>query len=460
MLLTRPAAGVPDQPPLLPDLRSLLPAALAVTIGCALLPASALALDVEPGEVVVAFEPGSTARAAQVGGAGPKVLKVQSVRKAVQGLRSRGDVRYAVPNVKARISQAKAPADVFLPNDKGTVGPGGWEEIQWNFAGPFGVGAPQAWANAILAGRPGARGVKVAVLDTGVAYSNRPPYRISPDFKRHQFLRGYDFVDRDPYPFDRNGHGTHVAGTIAEATNNGVALTGLAYGARLMPVRVLDRAGEGNATDIAAGVRFAARRGAAVINLSLEFDSEVSASDIPQLLEAIAYAKRRGALVVAAAGNEAGAKVAYPARARDVLSVGATTENGCLSEFSNVGSGIDLVAPGGGGDRALDGDPNCRPDAPAGRNISQVTLLGDNVRDFGLPDTYEGTSMAVPHVSAAAALVIATGTAGTKPKPAQIERRLERTARDLGAKGYDRRYGWGLIDAAAATTPTGTSSKR
>ena len=74
------------------------------------------------------------------------------------------------------------------------------------------------------------------------------------------------------------------------------------------------------------------------------------------------------------------------------------------------------------------------------------------MRQFGLPDSYEGTSMAVPHVAAAAALVIATGTAGPSPTPAQIERRLEQTARDLGSKGYDRRYGWGLIDAAAATT--------
>ena len=289
------------------------------------------------------------------------------------------------------------------------------------------------------------------MLDTGVAYGNRPPYKISPDFVRSQFVKGYDFVDDDPYPFDRNGHGTHVASTIAEATDNGFGLTGLAYGVRVMPIRVLDRAGEGNATDIAAGIRFAARRGVPVVNLSLEFDAEVTAADIPQLLDALAFAKGRGSLVVAAAGNEGSAKVAYPARARDVLSVGATTEHGCLSEFSNVGSGLDLVAPGGGSDRALDADANCKPDDAPGRNITQVTLTGDSVRQFGLPDSYEGTSMAVPHVSAAAALVIATGTAGQAPTPAQVERRLEQTARDLGPKGYDRRYGWGLIDAGAAT---------
>ena len=95
-----------------------------------------------------------------------------------------------------------AGAEPFFPNDRGDAGSGGWEAVQWNFAGPYGVGAPQAWANAILAGRPGARGVTVAVLDTGVAYGNAA-YKISPDFVRSQFVKGYDFVDHDPYPFDR-----------------------------------------------------------------------------------------------------------------------------------------------------------------------------------------------------------------------------------------------------------------
>ncbi len=435
---------------------------LAAALSVCVLPYSALALDAEPGEVVVAYKPGVSAHAAggPAAAAAPQVIEVGDVPGALRELRALPGVRYAVPNVKARIAQTTALGEPFLPNDKGAPGSGGWEQIQWNFAGPFGVGAPEAWANAILAGKPGGKGVTVAVLDTGVAYANRPPYKISPDLVRSQFVKGYDFVDRDPYPFDRNGHGTHVASTIAEATNNSFGLTGLAYGVRLMPIRVLDNAGEGNATDIAAGIRFAVRRGVPVINLSLEFDAEVTASDIPQLLDAIAFAKARGSLVVAAAGNEATAKVAYPARARDVLSVGATTEHGCLSEFSNVGRGLDLVAPGGGADRALEGDVNCKPEGTPGRNITQVTLLGDNVREFGLPDSYEGTSMAVPHVSATAALVIATGSAGASPTPAQLERRLEQTARDLGAAGYDSRYGWGLLDAAAATRVAATAALR
>jgi serine protease len=435
----------------------LLLAALAALGLAAAGAAPASALDAEPGEVVVQFEDGSTATAAQAAGGDPAVLKVQSVPQALAGLRARSDVRYAVPNVRARIAQTSTG---FIPNDPGRGGAGGWQSVQWNFAGPFGVGAPRAWANAIAAGAPGGQGVTVAVLDTGVAYTSRPPHRRSPDFQASQFTRGYDFVDRDRFPIDRNGHGTHVAATIAEATDNGVGLTGLAYGVKLMPVRVLDSVGEGNATDIAAGIRFAARRGAQVINLSLEFDAEVTAADIPQLLQAIAYARSKGSLVVAASGNEGGARVAYPARAFGVLSVGATTERGCVSEFSNGGRGLDLVAPGGGADAAQPGDANCRPGETAGRNIFQVTLLGRDPQSFGVPGTYEGTSMAVPHVAATAALVIASRAAGARPTPAQLERRLKRTARDLGRRGYDRSYGWGLVDAAAATEPPAGTARR
>ena len=432
--------------------RHLLAALLAAALLAAALPGAASALDTVPGQVVVKFDPGSTAQTAQVADGHPTVLKVRDVRSALRGLRSRSDVAYAVPNVRAHAADVAATPG-FIPDDEGRGGVGGWQSVQWDFDGPFGVGAPQAWQNAINAGVPGAKGVVIAVLDTGIAYAQRPPYVMSPDFQPGQFVRGYDFVDRDPYPFDRNGHGTHVAGTLAEATNNKVGLTGLAYGARLMPVRVLDSAGEGNATDIAAGVRFATRRGAKIINLSLEFDQNVTAGDIPQLLDALRYARSHGVLVVAASGNEGRARVAYPARASSVLSVGATTEHGCLAEFSNGGNGLGIVAPGGGADAPLDGDPNCQPDGKPGRNIFQVTLLGKAPTRFGIPGSYEGTSMAVPHVAATAALVIATGTAGPDPTPAAITRRLESTARDLGAKGYDQSYGWGLVDAAAATAP-------
>ncbi len=353
-----------------------------------------------------------------------------------------------------------AHAAGVIPNDPGRgSAAGGWQKVQWNFAGPFGVNAPDAWSNLEAVGRPGGRGVIVAVLDTGVAYANHGRLRRSPDLKRSSFVRGYDFVAHDSHPDDPEGHGTHVASTIAEATDNGIGLTGLAYGARIMPVRVLDARGEGDASTIAAGVRYAAKHGAKIINLSLEFSSDVTAAEIPSLIRAIRYAHNRGALVTAASGNEAYAAVAYPARATFVLSVGATTEHGCLAEYSNQGRGLDLVAPGGGADATLAGDENCRPEDTPGHDVSQITYSDITRKRFGI-DMEEGTSMAVPHVSAAAALVIASGVLGARPTPGDVQHRLEATARDLGAKGYDHRYGWGLIDAAAATTPGGPTIPR
>ena len=194
-----------------------------------------------------------------------------------------------------------------------------------------------------------------------------------PDFSRYEFVKGYDFIAHDPYPNDHNGHGTFVAGTIAESTNNRFGLTGLAYGVRVMPVRVLNNQGEGDASTIAEGVRFAVNHGAQVINLSLEFASEVTASDIPELLEALRYARRRGVVVVAAAGNEGHTTIAYPARAPDVIAVGATTEHGCLANYSNDGTGLTLVAPGGG----ADAEPPRRPQLPPRRTLRPRRLPDD-----------------------------------------------------------------------------------
>jgi serine protease len=217
-------------------------------------------------------------------------------------------------------------------------------------------------------------------------------------------------------------------------------------------VRVLDRLGEGDSAEISAGIRYAARRGADVINLSFEFGASVTRSDIPDILEALRYARRKGTLVVGASGNAAARAVAFPARADEVLSVGATTEHLCQADYSNDGRDLDVAAPGGGPDAAVPGDPDCRPDLPTGRDIYQMTFSG-SVRKFGFPGGYTGTSMAAPHVSATAALVIASGVLGRHPKPRDVEARLKATARDLGPVGPDERYGAGLVDAGAATAP-------
>jgi serine protease len=416
-----------------------------------------------PDQVIVGYAPrrAESAHAARADGASAqtepeahtRVLHLApgvSVAGALRRLRAQRGVAWAVPDYRAHV------AGGLIPNDEGTGHhPGGWEELQWNFVGEFGVNAPEAWANVAADGAPGGRGVIVAVLDTGVAYANRGPFRRSPDFSRYEFVKGYDFVARNPYPNDRNGHGTFVAATIAETTNNRYGVTGLAFGARIMPVRVLDSEGEGEASTIAEGVLFAVKHHAQVINLSLEFSPGVTAADIPELIGALRYAHRHNVLVVAAAGNEGHAAIAYPARAPDVVSVGATTEHGCLADYSNDGAGLTLVAPGGGADANLPGDPNCFPEKPPGRDIFQVTFTGSSYKRFGLPGGYEGTSMATPHVAATAALIIASGVLGRHPTPAQLTARLKATARKLGGGGDERLYGAGLVNAAAATAPGG-----
>jgi serine protease len=341
----------------------------------------------------------------------------------------------------------------FTPNDRGSSGDeGGWMQLQWNFVGPFGVNARTAWGNVVAAGAAGGAGVTVAVLDTGVAYSRHGSSRRgSPDLDPSRFVPGYDFVDGDNYPYDENGHGTHVASTIAERADNRYGLTGLAYRVRIMPVRVLDRAGNGDAATVARGIRFAVAHGAKVINLSLNFDTTVTAGAIPELINAMDHARRHGTLIVAGAGNTGSSVVAPPARGPHVLAVGATTEHGCLASYSNYGQGLDLVAPGGGRDANVAGDPDCTP-GRWGLPVYQVTRTGFFDDHFDIVG-YTGTSMAAPQVSATAALVIASGVIGADPSPAAIETRLEQTARDLGAPGNDALYGWGLVDAATATAP-------
>jgi serine protease len=449
-----------------------IPRALALAACCALLtaigaPAAGAALPggYVPNEILVRYSSitavPARAATARVAGGVPRVVPSShtsvvrlapgaSVSSALARLRRRRDVLWAVPDYRAHAT------GTWIPNDEGTgTVPGAWQQLQWNFVGPFGVNAPEAWANVAADGAPGGRGVIVAVLDTGVAYANRGPFRRSPDFSRFEFVQGYDFVAKNKFPNDRNGHGTFVAATVAETTNNLRGLTGLAYGARIMPVRVLNTQGEGEASTIAEGVRFAVNHGARVINLSLEFSPNINASDIPELIEALRYAHRRGVLVVAAAGNEGRTAIAYPARAPDVVAVGATTEHGCLADYSNDGTGLTLVAPGGGADASLPGDPNCHPEQPSGRSVFQETFTGSSVRRFGLPSGYEGTSMASPHVAATAALIIASGVIGRHPTPGQIIARLRATARRLGGGGDERLYGAGLVNAAAATAPGG-----
>jgi serine protease len=431
--------------------RPLLLALLALALLAA--PGSAVAADYVPGQVIVKYRDGvsASAAAADVDGATPTatlpggsqqldITDGDSVGETVRELRRDPKVEYAVPNVIAHAS--------FVPNDPG------FARYQWNFAAQpsFGINMPEAWDLAAQMGAPGGRGALVAVLDSGVAYENRGRYRRAPDLRRRTFVKGYDFIDHDPHPDDVFGHGTHVTGTIAQATNNRLATAGIAYNAKIMPLRVLDSEGSGDSAAIARAIRYAAKHHVDVINLSLEFPSDVRSSEIPEVLSALRFAHRRGVVVVAAAGNQADETVAYPARANTVIAVGATTSNGCEAEYSNAGTDIDVVAPGGGFDANDDpavptDDVLCNHDT--GRAIFQQTFTR-GIRQFGLPSDYEGTSMASPHVAAIAALIIATKRLGPHPSPEAVAQHIEATAHDLGAPGWDTRYGWGLVDAAAA----------
>jgi serine protease len=455
---------------------------VAPATGSAASPAAAYV----PGKVVVGFRAGPTAAAeaaiAARGGArldsstepGTAVLDIsarESLASALARLRAQPDVAYAVPDYIAHAS------GFFIPNDRGR-GPGAtdWRALQWNFLSADGVGAPVAWSNLRHDQAPGGRGETVAILDTGVAYTNWTDPRThmffarSPDFAQTRFSHPCDLIRggfaggpnatitsksrcKFSQAVDRNGHGTFVAGVVGESTNNRVGVTGLAYGATIMPVRVLDAAGDGDSVTIAHGIRYAVTHGARIINLSLEFDLSVTADQIPNVIDAINFAYHRGVMVVAAAGNDSANELAYPAADPQVVSVGATTRDRCVAAYSNTGPGLSLVAPGGGDDSAVTGGPNCHPGSSL-PDVYQMTLLDPtHPSRFGLPAGWYGTSMAAPHVAAAAALVIASGVLGAHPTPAQVLARLENTASPLGSSPRPNQvYGYGLLNAAAATS--------
>jgi serine protease len=398
------------------------------------------------------------------------------VAATVAALGANPQVAYAEPDYIATASADPEP--LVLPNDPGTLEgasgasgatatAGDWAFKQWSFLpwegsatgrlpiSPGGIDAIGAWRHLAEVGRPGAEGVTVAVLDTGVAYRDLGgDFLRSPDFAAGQFAKGYDFIDDDRLPLDENGHGTHVAGTIAEKTDNAVALTGLAYRAKLMPVRVLDKHGRGQASDIAKGIRFAVGHGAQVINMSFNFGC---GKKVPEIDEALREAFEKGVVTVASAGNLGSETcVSEPATGPRVIGVGGTTEGGCLGDYSLAGEGIDLVAPGGG-------TPVTSCLSVSARPIYQVTLEPGSTRAFAIPGGYVGTSMAAAHVSGAAAMVIAADTylgprlipeqqpASGKLRVAGVAKQLRKTARSLELPPLQQ--GAGLLDAARATEP-------
>ncbi len=313
--------------------------------------------------------------------------------------RSFRQVRYAEPDFERHM----------LVNDT-------YRYLQWNLDT---VDAEAAWAWST------GSGTVVAVIDSGVSSG-------SADGIGAFATGGYDYVNNDADPADDNGHGTHVAGTIAQATDNGAGVAGLAYDASILAIKVLDQNGSGWTSDVVSGIQRAESQGADVINLSLG-SSSYSATEAAAVLSA----HNAGIFVAAATGNAGASSVDYPAGYTGAVGVGATDYNDTVTSYSNTGSGVDLVAPGG--DTTVDDNGDGYVDG-----ILQETFSGSGPNAWGYY-FFDGTSMATPHVAAAAALLMAQGASS-----ADAESYLISTATDLGITGRDDDHGHGLIQPAAA----------
>lgn len=276
---------------------------------------------------------------------------------------------------------------------------------QWNLRS---INVEGAWAETK------GQGVTVAVIDTGVT-----PV---PDLEQTDLIPGYDFVNDTVEANDDFGHGTHVAGTIAQSTNNSYGVAGIAYEAKIMPLKVLDANGQGTITDIAEAIRYAADNGADVINMSLGGSGETQI-----MQEAINYAHDKGVVIIAAAGNASENSASYPARYPHVIGVSALDAAGLKAPYSNFGAGVDIAAPGG----------------------SETGLILQNTIDPSTGEAvfegYQGTSMAAPHVAGVAALIKASGI----DNPDDITNILKQSSRKVTEDPLNH-FGAGHLDAAEA----------
>ena len=357
-------------------------------------------------------------------------------REAILGrLRARPEVEIAEPDFQMALTPEDdgslvhappaGPSEEGFPNDP-------QYKYQWHLKQ---IGMPEAWKLA------DGNGVIVAVLDTGVAYEDYKNFHVLPDLKGITFVDPYDFVANTKHANDDHGHGSHVTGTIAQVTHNGIGVAGIARNVKIMPLKVLSGSGSGSVGGIADAIRYAADHGAKVINMSLggAFPSAV-------LKKAVAYAHDKGVTVVCAAGNESRGRVGYPAAYPGAVAVSATQFDESITFYSNYGKDIDIAAPGG--NTRVDQNGDGMPDGV----LQNTIALGDPTKDdyYG----YMGTSMASPHVAGVAALVVGEGVTN----PDQVEQVLKASARKP-ASGYSvEKYGAGILDAPAAVLKARSST--
>lgn len=277
------------------------------------------------------------------------------------------------------------------------------------------AGAEKAWDYAC------GTGVTVAVVDTGIACYDAGGFMKGTDLRGTTCVGGYNFVGKNDIAADDQGHGTHVAGTIAQTTNNGMGVAGLAHCSKLMPVKVLSKGGWGTMADVAEGIRWAADHGAQVINLSLGSSAKSKVVE-----NAVTHAYKKGVVVVAAAGNS-GKSVGYPAAYSGAIAVSATDKNDAIAWFSSRGPEVAIGAPGVG--------------------VTQQTICEAGKNKCEQWGVFNGTSMASPHVAGAAALLVGQGITD----PDAVKATLQSTATPKADKNL---FGAGILESGKATMRT------
>lgn len=341
-------------------------------------------------------------------------IKTTSTKNALKGIRKNSNVLSANVNSLFHIN--------WVPNDP-------LYSFQWHLNK---INMEMAWEDGQA---QKGQGILIGLIDTGVAYENYDIYQIAPDLTGSNFIPGYDFVNDDSHANDDESHGTHVCGTIAQTTNNSVGVAGVSYQATVMPVKVLANDGSGTADWLVDALYFCADQGCHVVNMSLSWPNGYDPGTIVH--NAIKYAYSRGVVLVASSGNDYNNVVNYPAAYQEVISVGATDYGDVRPSYSNYGADLEIVAPGG--DLSVDKNGDSYGDG-----VLQQTF-DRSLTNFNYY-FYDGTSMACPHMTGLAALLLAKKVKGISG----LREVVHNNAVDLGSTGWDQEYGYGRIDAKAA----------